>query len=139
MGLFGISVEVFRFTGLAIFTTGLIFMRRYAEEEFGLIAATVAMALIATDPGLMMLSRSDYGPIVTPFCSGRSCSIWRRGGGVGVMRALPDRSRTLAGLGLYDKVNFVWFINAMLVIGGVAYVVDRNRPRLRLLPLAPTG
>lgn len=139
MGLFGISVEVFRFTGLAIFTTGLIFMWRYAEEEFGLIAATVAMALIATDPGLMMLSRSDYGPIVTPFCL-RSVLLylaarwWRRGDALCLIGA-----GFFAGLGLYDKVNFVWFINAMLVIGGVAYVVDRNRPRLRLLPLALTG
>jgi hypothetical protein len=38
----------------------------------------------------------------------------------------------IAGVGFYDKINFSWFILALLVVGFIAYLVDKRRPKLSL-------
>jgi hypothetical protein len=75
MGIFGIDVSVMRYTVLAIFITGLVIFWRFAKEGYGERAAAIAVVLVATDPGLMMLSRCDNGPIVIAFLV-RCLTLW---------------------------------------------------------------
>jgi len=133
MWIFGIDVGVMRFTVLAIFVTGLAIFWRFAKEEYGERAAAIAVVLVATDPGLMMLSRGDFGPIVIAFFA-RSLTLWL------TMRWWRSEGNPIylisvsfiAGLGFYDKINFSWFILALIVPGIIAYLVEKRRPRLSL-------
>ena len=85
MWVFGIDVEVFRYTALLIFALGLIFFWHYAKSEYGLAAATIGIGLAASDPALVMLSRTEFAPTVFAFCM-RGITLllahrwWRSGG-----------------------------------------------------------
>ena len=131
MGIFGIDVRVMRYTVLSIFITGLAIFWHFAKEEYGERAAGIAVVLVATDPGLMMLSRGDFGPIVIAFFA-RSLTLWL------TMRWWRSEGKAIyligagfiAGVGFYDKINFSWFILALLVAGIIAYLVEERRPIL---------
>lgn len=131
MGIFGVDVGVLRYTVLAIFVMGLAIFWRFAREEYGETAAAITVVLVASDPGLMMLSRCDNGPIVIAFVA-RSLTLWLaarwwRSEG---KAAYLIGAGFFAGLGFYDKVNFFWFILALLMAGIVGYLLEKRRPHL---------
>ena len=133
MGIFDIDVRVMRYTVLVIFVIGFVAFWRFAKEEYGETAAAIAAVLIATDPSLIMLSRCDNGPTVVAFLT-RSFSLWMaarwwRSGGKSIYLVATG---FFAGLGFYDKINFSWFIIALLFTGMVAYLIGKRRPKLSL-------
>jgi hypothetical protein len=71
------------------------------------------LVLMATDPAFVVLSKLDFGPIVVGTFF-KLLAVWA------FLRLLATReSRYLAiflgavALGLFDKVNFIWFVNAL--------------------------
>lgn len=133
MGIFDIDVRVMRYTVLVIFVIGLVAFWRFAKEEYGETAAAITVILIATDPSLMMLSRGDFGPIVVAFIT-RSFTLWLaarwwRTGGKSIFLIAAG---FFAGLGFYDKINFSWFIVALLFTGIAAYLIGKRLPKLSL-------
>jgi hypothetical protein len=131
MGIFGIDVAVMRYTVLLLFVMGLAIFWHYAKEEYGDAAAAMTIVLVACDPGWIFLSRSDFGPIVIAFVA-RAMTLWlasRWWRSNGSAKYLIGAG-FCAGLGFYDKVNFSWFILALLLAGITAYFISRPRPVL---------
>lgn len=134
MGVFGIDVKVMRYSVLAIFVLGLVVFWHFTKEEYGEKVAAIVAILVATDPGMVMLSRVDNGPIVIAFAA-RSLTLWmaarwwRSGGRARYLIA----TGVFAGLGFYDKANFLWFILALSFTGFIAYLLDKRRPSISLL------
>lgn len=118
--IFGVSVETLRFTNISLTLVGLLFIILFAKEAFGWPVAVCTAFVLATDPSLILFSRCDWGPITLSFalCSSALFFLgrwWLEGG-----KMLPLLAAVfLMGIGVYDKANFLWFVGAVMVGGGL--------------------
>lgn len=135
--IFGIKVSVLRWAMVLVAVLGLFFSAQFAKEAFGSIAATIGVWLLATDPSLIIFSRTDWGPVAIAFAL-RGAALfflmrwWRSGG----QRAPLLIASALIGLGIYDKANFFWFVFALIPVGLALWFTSQNRPRLTIKTFA---
>lgn len=126
--VFGISVSVYRQASIMITVAGLVMAALLTRKMYGWVAAVVTLALICTDPAYIFLSRSDWGPVAVAFLL-RLASlfvlyVWYADGAR--RTGLLVMAGVLFGLGVYDKVNFVWFIASLCVIGSIVLIIERK-------------
>jgi hypothetical protein len=131
--LLEVSVETIRLPSLLISTLSVILGYRLGERLSGNRWLGASFALVmATDPIFVFMSRADYGPVVLMI-------FLKLAGLVALFELLrTQRSRfawlfsiTLV-LGLFDKLNFVWIVAAILVSAAAVYRIEcaaivRNR------------
>jgi hypothetical protein len=135
--IFGVKVSVLRWTMVMVAALGLFFSAQFAKEAFGSLAATIGAWLLATDPSLIIFSRTDWGPVAIAFAL-RGAALfflmrwWRSGG----HRAPLVIACALIGLGVYDKASFFWFVFALIPVGLALWLTSRDRPRLTIKTLA---
>ncbi len=114
-GLWGVTPESIRVPACVIMALGLYVNGRLATLLFGRFLGLVLLVLLATDPAYLFASRIDLGPNAI----------------MSLMKALslflffswiqrPSNRLLIAlflclGIGVFDKVNFVWFVVALAV------------------------
>jgi hypothetical protein len=86
-----------------------------AYRAFGARAGLFAGALLATDPAFLYFQRLDWGPVsIGVFLRSLSLLLlfrWRATSSVPPLFA----AAFLLGLGIYDKLNFAWFVTGVLL------------------------
>jgi Dolichyl-phosphate-mannose-protein mannosyltransferase len=125
--LFGVSAETIRLPTIfiSLLTLGLTF--KLAGLTFRPSYSALLVLLMAIDPIFIFMSKADYGPIVLMmFFKILALYFFFR-------FTLTSSPRYLWGLavacalGIYDKLNFIWFVLALTV---AAVVVFRHGLRL---------
>lgn len=129
-GLFGCSVETMRLTVIFVGLLGLIFFALLVKDVFDRRTAVASILFISTDPSFILYCRQDWGPVAIAFAL-RMISLfclykWIRG------RKAYQLICAFAciGLGLYDKVNFLWFVVGIAVTGGLIAILAKKRPHI---------
>lgn len=95
--------------------------------------AALAVALLAFDPSFLFFSRVDLGPVVFMFLL-KAIALWLL-----AVWWQTSRARFLlgaafvAGIGVYDKANFVWIVAAVVAAGVIC------APRAILQKLSPSA
>jgi len=132
--LFGAGKRVLRATTLAWALLGMGLGMVFVWQLCGLAPAFVTGLLLATDPSLLFVARHDWGSASLAF--GLRCGVL-----VCAIAGLRSRRRwrwwlaagLLAGLGLYNKVDFASALAAL----ALSLLVVAGRPLLRTLRREP--
>lgn len=113
---FGTSVGVVRVPAVLLATVGLLLVHLGVRRLLGPAVALVALALLAFDGSVFWLTRNDVGPSAIEFLLKGALLL-----AVASWVARP-RARTvalivlLAALGVFNKLNFVWILNSLVVV-----------------------
>lgn len=117
----GVSVPVIRWTFLLLGTVPLLLTYAITRRLLGGAAAIIATALLAVDPTYVFGTRSDFGPVLVIMI----CRLgilwllarwWRSARLVFLLGAA-----FVAGVGLYDRFNSLWFLLALPLTGALLY------------------
>ncbi len=131
--LFGVKVEVLRGFNLLCAAAGLWLAAIWARRWWGASVAVAGLWLLATDASFIWLTRQNQGPVALAFFL-RMLTLWalvRWWQSAGDHRQFGHRwfwlACGVAGLGLFDKVNFLWFIVAAIPVGWACWWQVRER------------
>lgn len=142
--LWGVTVETIRVPALLIMATSLYVYGRLAGALFGRFLGLVLLVLLATDPPLFFASRIDLGPnAIMSLAKALALLLffaWLR---------RPTNARLVGllvclALGVFDKLNFVWFVLALAAASLVFHRrvlrgLRRTSPGSWLLVAVPAG
>ena len=113
--IFGTGPVTVRLPVVLLGLLTLTFTWLIARRLFGRRASAFAVLLLATDPTFIFCNRLDWGPLALSFVLKTAGTVlvlrWLETGGASVLMG----AGFLFGLGLFDKVTFVWFIAAMAI------------------------
>jgi hypothetical protein len=119
--------------GLAALALALLFVT--VARWFTPGTAVLSLALLATDPTFLVETRLDFGPVVLALFCRVAALFWLQA----FLDSLKRRYLVMVYLtlaaGLFNKLDFVWFINS-LVLGVPAGYWRGLRDRVRLRPAA---
>jgi hypothetical protein len=118
--VFGVSPATIRFPAIAISALSIFVAYRLALLLFPRWIATLLTVSMATDPALIFNSRLDWGPVVLMIFLKLSALFFFFRLAMGARNAAIPLSIALA-LGLYDKLNFIWFVAALLLAAILFY------------------
>lgn len=111
--LFGVDPMTIRLPSVGIVAAGLVATWWLCRATLGRWWAAVVALVLALDPALVFMAKTDYGPTALMFALKMAALVgltaWLRNGRVG---ALWWTFIALA-LGLWDKLNFLWFVVAV--------------------------
>src|SRR5689334_8761588 len=120
--LFGVSPATVRLPAICISLLTLAIAFHVARVTFSPLASALLVAVMGLDPTFIFLTKLDFGPIVLMmFLKLLSLLFFfraLRAGTAGYVWLLV----LCCTLGLYDKLNFIWFILAL----GAAALFFRN-------------
>lgn len=110
--VFGVSPATIRVPVVILTFVTLICAFRLARRLFGVVLATLLVGVLGTDPTLIFNTRLDYGPIALMlFFKITSLHLFFL-----LLQSRRARHAWLLSvtllLGVYDKLNFVWFVLA---------------------------
>lgn len=129
--LFGSTAAVMRLTMVMVALLGVLWTMGFARRAGGDSAGVFAVWLVATDPGLIILARNDWGPVAIAFALRMAALYyllrWWKSGGRRIYLVL---AAALMGLGVWDKTSFLWIMVALGIAGVYVWLVNRGRPRL---------
>ena len=132
----GINTVALRALPVAIAALTLIVAWLIARRLGGPLAAAVTALLLAVNPSFIFWSRQ--GVFVTNITALLFVgALW-----FGILWWQARRSRDfvvaafLCGLGIYAKLLFVWVVVALVVVAGVAYLLERRGRNARPLQLS---
>ncbi len=121
---FGVSPLTIRLPMILLAAFGILLAYFTAKKYLGAIVALIATLLLALDPSFIALTRVDFGPVVIAFVARILALLlfWKF-----VQKArlkyLLALLLTLA-LGIYNKLDFIWFFNALVFAGTIIYFKD---------------
>jgi 4-amino-4-deoxy-L-arabinose transferase-like glycosyltransferase len=131
----GVSVLTMRATFIGLGILPLVFTYYFTRRLFDTKTALIGSLLLATDPTYIFSIRSDNGPTaIMMICKMGAlwCLLaWWQDCRAGYLYG----AAFLCGFGLYDKVNFVWFLGALVVAAVCLYGRDLVT-RIRHSPLS---
>ena len=127
----GVNVVALRWLSLLTGALTLVVTWRVAWRLGGPLAASATALLLAVNPTFIFWSRQ--GAFVTNLTALIFMTSLLTGLRWWELRRPRDLWLTtfLCGLGIYVKLLFVWAIGAMLVVAGVAWLLDYLRSRRR--------
>lgn len=124
---FGTDPTTIRMPAVLISTAGIVLVYPAVGQLVNRSVAAVAFATLAFDNSVFWLTRDDVGPSAIEFalkCTTLFCAAYfartRRG------RWLIMLLASLA-LGVFNKLNFIWVVNAVVVASMVVIVVQWAR------------
>lgn len=134
--LFGAGKRVLRATTLTWALLGVGLAMVFVWQLCGVATAFVAGLLLVTDPSLLFVARHDWGAASLAFglrCGVLVCALagWRSGH----RRRWWLAAGLLAGLGLYNKVDFAGGLAAL----ALALLAAAGRPLLRVVRRDPAA
>jgi 4-amino-4-deoxy-L-arabinose transferase-like glycosyltransferase len=140
--LFGVSPITIRLPAILISALTLVLIYRLLRREAGPGAAGLAIWLTALDTAFIFHSRLDWGPVVLSTL----LKIAVLGCVLGFVRKpgwkLAAATAFFSVLGMWDKLNFVWFLAGVFVAAAVCYpglwisFIRKARPTYRFWALA---
>ena len=112
--LLGVSAATIRWPAIVISMASIVLTYALARLSLRPGAAATAAALVALDPVFVMLTKVDWGPIVLMmplklvalYCLYRALA--------GGSPALLWGTAAACALGVFDKLNFIWFVLALV-------------------------
>jgi 4-amino-4-deoxy-L-arabinose transferase-like glycosyltransferase len=104
----------------------LIITYQLVSRIFGKRAALIALALIAFDPGYIFHIRLDWGPVALMMLLKMGSLYCLAEFGLTRRTVYLKVGALLLGLGLYDKLNFSWYLLALAL---AAFLVWRKQCR----------
>ena len=125
----GVNVVALRWLSLLTGALTLVVTWRVAWRLGGPLAASATALLLAVNPAFIFWSRQ--GVFVTNLTALIFMSALLTGLRWWELRRPRDLWLTafLCGLGVYAKLLFVWAIGAMLVVAGVAWLLEARRSK----------
>ncbi|HET8645874.1 MAG TPA: glycosyltransferase family 39 protein, partial [Vicinamibacteria bacterium] len=132
---------VIRVPSVLLAAAALLGFWLFARRTGGRAAALLVLGLIALCPSYTFAARVDWGPTVL-------MQVLKAAALLALYRLVEERRprqlwalAAIAALGLYDKLNFVWVINALGLAAVAAHAarlgeIARAHPRRFWLPLA---
>lgn len=113
--LFGVSALTIRLPAILIGAVTLLIFFQTLRAKLGAVWATIVVWIMAVDPANLFPSRLDWGPtVLTHFFQAAIFALWF---------SYRDKPRPLkivlicicAGLGFFDRFNFVWLLSAFAI------------------------
>jgi hypothetical protein len=139
--VFGVSPATVRWPVIVISAATLGVAFALARCSFGRVVSALLVLVIAVDPVFISLTTLDYGPVALMLILKLSALLCAflvvRTGSSGYLWGVC----LACALGLFDKLNFVWFLVALAIAGGLLFrreltmALRRNRVGF-VLPLA---
>jgi hypothetical protein len=125
-----LGVRSIRSFTLLIGALALIAISAFARRFLGPAAAALGAILLATDPGYLFFSRTDFGPTVLMMLL-KGTALWQLTIWWQTGRSWPlYRAAFAIGLGVWDKTNFLWIVLA--AAGAVLLIAPRSFARLKV-------
>ena len=138
--LFGVSVLSIRLPVILIAGMALVVIWWLARQTLGNYSAAILVALTAPDPVIIYTSRADWGPTVLAMFLKLLALLllWRCSKRLSVFRISALYLVLL--LGIYNKLDFLWFAIGLFVALAIAYPrhVIRAARRHRAVILGPS-
>jgi hypothetical protein len=113
--LFGVSALTIRLPAILLAALTLLIFYRAMRDSVGHAWAAIAVWIMAVDPANLFPSRLDWGPtVLTHFFQAAILALWFS------YRDKPRPWKTVlicicAGLGFFDRFNFVWLLSAFVI------------------------
>ena len=113
--LFGVSALTIRLPAILLAALTLLIFYRVMGDSVGHAWAAIAVWIMAVDPANLFPSRLDWGPtVLTHFFQAAILALWF---------SYRDKLRpwkivlicVCAGLGFFDRFNFVWLLSAFAI------------------------
>ena len=139
--VFGVSPETVRWPVILVSLATLAFTYLVARVTFDRLVSALVVLVMSVDPTFMYLTKLDYGPVALMMILKVAALFFAlRAVSTGTPRYLWGMSAACA-LGLFDKLNFIWFLLAMVAAGAMLFRTELrqmwHRDRLGLiLPLS---
>lgn len=117
----GVSPETIRYPTIFISVISLLVIFAIWRNVFGSWIAAFAVVLVGTDPAFIFVSKIDFGPVVLMLLF-KLLAVY-----FFLKLVLTSSTRYLwlsvlaCALGVFDKLDFVWFLNALVVGTSVAF------------------
>lgn len=122
--IFGVSTFSIRFPNIVITAVGLWFLFLIIKRVFNIKIALLSLFLLSMDPSFIIHTRLDFGPVVLGFFI-RVMSI------LSFYAFMEDKKWKdlfiylgLLGIGIFNKLDFVWYATAICISGAVMYRTD---------------
>ncbi|HEY4661264.1 MAG TPA: glycosyltransferase family 39 protein [Terriglobales bacterium] len=119
--LFGVSALTMRLPAILLGALTLLIFYRALRDSVGYAWAAIVVWIMAVDPANLFPSRLDWGPtVLTHFFQAVIFALWF---------SYRDKSRLWkivlicisAGLGFFDRFNFVWLLSAFAIGVSLCY------------------
>ena len=125
--LFGVSPATIRWPVIGVSLVTLWLTYGVARFSFPRMASALLTLVVAVDPAFIYMSKLDYGPVALMLLL-KLLALWF------MLRAVSrGSSRDLWGvcaacaLGMFDKLNFIWFVLALLLAGATLFRAELSR------------
>jgi hypothetical protein len=139
--VFGVSPETVRWPVILASLVTLALTYLVARFTFDRLVSALLVLVMSVDPTFMYLTKLDYGPVALMMVLKVSALFFGlRAVTTGSPRYLWGMG-TACALGLFDKLNFIWFLLSLVAAGGALFQAELRamwrRDRLGLvLPLS---
>ena len=139
--VFGVSPETVRWPVILASLATLALTYLVARFTFDRLVSALLVLVMSVDPTFMYLTKLDYGPVALMMVLKVSALFFGlRAVSTGSPRYLWGMG-TACALGLFDKLNFIWFLLSLVAAGGALFQAELRamwrRDRLGLvLPLS---
>ncbi len=145
--LFGVSSLSVRLPMILITAAALLLTYITTKKYFGRSLSLLVLFLLALDSSFIALTRVDFGPVVLGFVA-KIAAIYF------LSKFIKDQKVqhlifmiVTLGLGIYHKLDFIWFFNALVFSTAIIYFKDiwrfikskKNDLRFLLIGTAVTG
>ena len=137
--LFGVSPATIRWPVIALSLGTLGLAYAVARFSCGRVTSALLTLAIAADPAFIYMTKLDYGPVVLMLLL-KMLAVWC------LLRAVRRESTgalwgvtAACALGMFDKLNFIWFVVALTVAAAILFRGELTRVyrRRRLAFVAP--
>jgi len=133
--LFGTSVWTVRLPVILLTALGLFLLGIVIKKKYGWKVSLISLLLLVLNPAFISLTRADVGPIVIEVF----LKIIAIGVGLKMIQTLKEKTKGnstrqlllwtallsfVFTLGVFNKINFIWFVNAFVGAGIFAYWKD---------------
>jgi 4-amino-4-deoxy-L-arabinose transferase-like glycosyltransferase len=126
--LFGVSALTIRLPAILITAVTLLIFFQLMRPSLGAIWSTIAVWIMAVDPANIFPSRLDWGPtVLMHFFQAAILGLWFSYRDTAKLWKLAF-IYICAGLGFFDKFNFIWLVIAFVI--GVCLCYPDNLKKL---------
>jgi Dolichyl-phosphate-mannose-protein mannosyltransferase len=119
--VFGVSPETVRWPVILVSLVTLALTYRVARFSFGPPVSAMVVLVMSVDPTFMYLTKLDYGPVALMMVLKVTALLFAL---AAVRTGSPRHFWGMAAacaLGLFDKLNFIWFLLALVATLGILF------------------
>ena len=119
--IFGVSPQTVRWPVIVVGLVTLALTYRVARFTFGRLVSAMVVLVMSVDPTFMYLTKFDYGPVALMMVLKLTALLLAlRAVSTGSSQYLWGMAAACA-LGVFDKLNFIWFLVALVSAGAMLF------------------